>query len=120
MAMQNEVITTVETLADVARYANRPPGAILRIEDLSEVLPYIKDFETYLHLRLEVNIQSAQRRLWDIISPETTVYLKTQIAKSTLLLQQLELPKEQRDPLAQIEIEGHKHYFKKTRNWRRN
>lgn len=116
--MINEVVipTVVETLADVAHYANRAPGTVLRIDDLSLAMPYIKDFETYLRLRLTVNIQSAQRRLQDIISPDTAVYLKKQIAKSQGLLEQLELPKKQRDPIAQIEIDGHKTYFKKTRS----
>ena len=115
----NEAIKpTVETLEDVARYADRAPGTVLRIEDLSLAMPYIKDFETYLRLRLTVNIQSAQRRLRDTITIDTKTYLEAQIAKSTVLLLQLDLPKEQRGSLAQIEIEGHKTYFKKTRNRR--
>jgi len=121
--MINEIAmpTVVETLEDVAQCAHRAPGTgalgILRIEDLSLAMPYIKDFETYLRLRLTVNIQSAQRKLQDIISPDTAAYLKKQIVKSQLLQEQLALPKEQRDPIAQIEIDGHKAYFKKTRNW---
>ncbi len=110
--------TVVETLADIARYADRPPGTILHIEDISLVLSYIKDFETYLHLRLEIDIQSAQRRLWDMVSPDTASYLRTQVTKAKFLLQQLELPKSKRDPLAQIEITGHEIYFKKAQNWR--
>lgn len=116
--MINETVmpATVETLEDVGRYANRAPGTVLRIEDLSLAMPYIKDFQTYLRLRLTVNIQSAQRRLQDEISPDTAAYLKKQIVKSQGLLEQLELPKKQRDPIAQIEIDGHKTYFKKTRS----
>lgn len=108
----------IETLADVAHYADRPPGAVLRIEDLSLALPYIKNFETYLRLRLMVDIQSAQRWLWDVILPDTAIHLKTRIAKAQKLQEQLELPKAKRDPIAQIEIDGHKTYFKKTRNRR--
>jgi len=109
--------TVVETLEDIGRYANRAPGTVLHIEDLSLAMPYIKDFQIYLRLRLTINIQSAQRRLRDKISPDTAAYLKKQIAKSQLLQEQLALPKEQRDPISQIEIDGHRDYFKKTRNW---
>lgn len=114
----NEVApAVVETLADVAQYANRAPGTVLGIDDLSLAMPYIRDFLVYLRLRLIINIQSAQRRLWDEISPDTAAYLKKQIAKSQFLQKQLALPKKERDPMAQIEIDGHETYFKKTRNW---
>ncbi len=111
----------VETLEDVAQYANRAPGTgtmgTLRIDDLSLAISHIKDFETYLRLKLTIDIQSAQVRLWDIISPDVATHFKTRIAKSTWLQEQLKLPKEQRDPIAQIEIDGHETYFQKARNW---
>jgi len=111
------VTPVITTLEDVSRYAERAPGAILRIEDISYTMAYIKDFPTYLRLRMTVDIQSAQRRLWDETTPDTATYLKKQIVKSTVLLQQFDLPKNKRDPFAQIEIDGHETYFKRTRNW---
>ena len=103
----------IETLEDVSEYACRPPGATLHIEDISYSMSRIKDFPTYLHLRLLVDVQSAQRQLWEFNTTDTILHLQTQIAKATWLLQQLELPKSRRDPLAQIEIDGHQHYYKR-------
>lgn len=112
------IFEEVLTLADVSRVAQRPPGAILCAEDLSQALPHIKNANTYIELRFKVDSQSAQRRLWDDVSADTRDYLEKQVERASWLLRQLELPAKERDPMAQIEINGHKKYFKISRNWR--